>query len=133
MSAFNSLKSAMTSLPVLTLPNFALPFDLTTDASTIGIGVVLSQQGHPISFISLKELVTQTIQRPEQQKWLTKLFGYSFEIHYKPGKENVVFDALSRAPEAVPEFLVAVSSLTPTIFEQLHNFFSASSAGRDLL
>ncbi|KAL0433094.1 UNVERIFIED_CONTAM: Retrovirus-related Pol polyprotein from transposon [Sesamum latifolium] len=52
MSAFNSLKSAMTSLSVLTLPNFALPFDLTTDASTIAVGAVLSQQGHPITFYS---------------------------------------------------------------------------------
>ncbi|KAL0322242.1 UNVERIFIED_CONTAM: putative mitochondrial protein [Sesamum calycinum] len=54
MSAFNSLKSAMTSLPVLTLPNFAIPFDLTTDASTIAISVVLSQQGHTITFVSKK-------------------------------------------------------------------------------
>ncbi|KAL0433095.1 UNVERIFIED_CONTAM: Transposon Tf2-11 polyprotein [Sesamum latifolium] len=81
---------------------------------------------------SLKELVTQTIRTPEQQKWLTKLLGYSFEIHYKPGRENVVADALFCAPEAILEFLAAVSSPTAAIFELLHNF-SASSAGHDLL
>ncbi|KAL0412013.1 UNVERIFIED_CONTAM: Transposon Ty3-I Gag-Pol polyprotein [Sesamum latifolium] len=93
--------------------------------------------GHTFSVFtdqkSLKELVTQTIQTPEQQKWLTKLLGYSFEIHYKSGRENVVADALSCAPGAVPKFLAAVSSPTAAIFEQLHNFFFASSAGRDLL
>jgi hypothetical protein len=38
----------------------------------------------------------QHISSPEQQKWVTKLFGYDFEIIYKKGKENVVVDALSR-------------------------------------
>jgi hypothetical protein len=34
------------------------------------------------------------ISSPEQQKWVTKLFGYDYEIIYKKGKENVVADAL---------------------------------------
>lgn len=31
---------------------------------------------------SLKGLMTQAIQTPEQQKWLTKLLGYSYQIFY---------------------------------------------------
>jgi hypothetical protein len=27
----------------------------------------------------------------EKQKWVTKLFGYDYEIIYKKGKENVVW------------------------------------------
>ncbi|MCH81120.1 transposon Tf2-1 polyprotein [Trifolium medium] len=45
---------------------------------------------------SLRELMTQVIQIPEQQFYLAKLLGYSYEIAYKPGPQNRVADALSR-------------------------------------
>lgn len=35
----------------------------------------------------------------EQQKWVTKMQGYDFEIVYKKGKDNIVADALSRKEE----------------------------------
>lgn len=55
--------------------------------------------------------MTQTIQTPEQQKWLTKLMGYTYEICYTPGKDNLVADALLRMPDDhVPPTLHAVSS-----------------------
>ena len=45
---------------------------------------------------SLKELMTQVIQTPEQQYYLTKLLGYEFDIFYKARKQNATADALSR-------------------------------------
>lgn len=36
---------------------------------------------------------------PTQQKWITKLLGYSFLVEYKKSKENKVTDALSRRME----------------------------------
>lgn len=48
---------------------------------------------------SLKYLLTQIIQTPEQQVFLVKLLGYDFSIVFKPGKENIVVDALSRSYE----------------------------------
>jgi hypothetical protein len=44
---------------------------------------------------SLKYFLEQHISSPEQQKWVTKLFGYDYEIIYKKGKDNVVEDSLS--------------------------------------
>jgi hypothetical protein len=41
----------------------------------------------------------QCLSSPEKQKWVTKLFGYDYEIIYKKGKDNVVVNALSRKYE----------------------------------
>lgn len=48
---------------------------------------------------SLKNLMNQVIQTPEQQQYISKLLGYVYNIVYKPGKDNTVADALSRLPE----------------------------------
>lgn len=52
--AFDKLKSAVASEPVLKLPDFELPFEVHTDASDRAIGGVLVQEGHPIAFESRK-------------------------------------------------------------------------------
>lgn len=50
---------------------------------------------------SLNNLTNQTIQTPEQHKWLSKLVGFDFQILYRPRKLNQAADALSRTLEAV--------------------------------
>jgi hypothetical protein len=139
-SAFDQFKQAMSTAPVLGLPNFDERFIIETDASGSGMRAVLIQQGHPICYYSkqlcprllqastyvrelcaitlavkkwrtyllgttftihtdqrsLRELMTHVIQTPEQQFYLAKLLGYSYEIVYKPGAQNKVADALSR-------------------------------------
>lgn len=50
----------------------------------------------PTNHKSLKDLMSWVIQTPEQQFYLTKLFGYDYLIQYKSGKSNVMADALSR-------------------------------------
>ena len=46
---------------------------------------------------SLRSLTNQVVHTPKQQNQIHKLMGYDFTIKYKPEKENVVVDFLSRS------------------------------------
>ena len=56
--------------------------------------------GHSFTILtdhkSLRELMSQVIQTPEQHYYLSKLLGFDYSIQYKPGPSNLVADALSR-------------------------------------
>ena len=63
-SAFNFLKDRLAQAPVLGYPQFesqANPFNLQTDASAIGLGAVLEQDGHVIAYAS------RALTAPERQ------------------------------------------------------------------
>ncbi|PKU86846.1 putative mitochondrial protein [Dendrobium catenatum] len=63
-NSFETIKAALSSAPVLALPDFNKPFNVDTDASGIGVGAVLSQDNKPIEFFSEKL-------SPTRQKWST--------------------------------------------------------------
>lgn len=51
-NSFQKLKNDLCSPPVLRYPNYKKMFTLTTDASNVGLGAILSQDGHPCCYIS---------------------------------------------------------------------------------
>lgn len=142
INAFKKIKSLLISEDVmLSYPDFNKTFDLTTDASSQGLGAVLSQEGKPIQFVSralkdpeenfatnerellaivwslkvlrhylygVKSLHIYTDHQPltfavsdrnpnsKIKRWKAFVDEHNAKIFYKPGKENVVADALSR-------------------------------------
>ena len=52
--SFNELKRLLTQAPLLTLPDFSKTFETECDASGLGIGGVLMQNGRPIAYHSEK-------------------------------------------------------------------------------
>ncbi|TXG52958.1 hypothetical protein EZV62_022127 [Acer yangbiense] len=83
--AFEALKRAMTSTPVLALPDFTKLFVVETD--------------------TCDEMTTLL-----QHKWLSKLLGYDYEISYKKGRENIVANGLSRAMQQDEGSMIALTT-----------------------
>ena len=130
----------MTTAPVLILPDLSKNFSIYCDASRLGLGCVLMQEGRVVAYASrqlrkhelnypthdlelaavvhalkiwrhylighksdiytdhksLKYIFTQSDLNMRQRRWLELIKDYDLEVHYHPGKANVIVDALSR-------------------------------------
>ena len=137
---FDELKKRLTTAPVLILPDLSKNFSIYCDASRLGLGCVLMQEGRVVAYASrqlrkhelnypthdlelaamvhalkiwrhylighksdiytdhksLKYIFTQSDLNLRQRRWLELIKDYDLEVHYHPGKANVVADALSR-------------------------------------
>ncbi|CAN6580912.1 unnamed protein product [Malus baccata var. baccata] len=96
-TAFKHLKEALISAPIITHPDWSLPFELMCDASDYAIGAVLGQrknkQPHVIYYAS-RTLNDAQLNYSTTEKELLAVFD--IEIRDKKGVENVVADHLSR-------------------------------------
>ncbi|CAN6725391.1 unnamed protein product [Malus baccata var. baccata] len=118
--AFKHLKDLLTTAPIITPPDWSIPFELMCDASDYALGAVLGQrinkQPHVIYYASrtlndaqlnysttertfgdsLKYLFTKKEAKPRLIRWMLLLQEFDIEIRDKKGCENVVADHLSR-------------------------------------
>ncbi|KAJ0482832.1 putative nucleotidyltransferase, Ribonuclease H [Helianthus annuus] len=88
--AFESLKTALTSAPTLGLPDWSKPFTIECDASGVGIGAVLTQNGKPLAYFSapLKGVVLSWSTYEKEmlavvkavRKWRPYLLGRPFVV-----------------------------------------------------
>jgi len=59
-AAFDCVKATIAKEVVLAYPDFSKPFEIYTDASTLQLGAVITQDNRPIAFFSRKLSETQT-------------------------------------------------------------------------
>ena len=89
--AFEKLKYALCSSPILRLPDFSLPFILRTDASQTGIGAVLLQRhadiDFPIAFASKMLNHAQTAYATVELECLAVVWGIERFTKYLYGRE----------------------------------------------
>lgn len=89
-AAFEELKIAVASEPVLKLPDFGVPFEVHTDASDRAIGGVLVQLGHPVAYESRKLKDAEQRYSTHEKEMTAVVHCLEVWRHYLLGAEFVV-------------------------------------------
>ncbi|KAD7117361.1 hypothetical protein E3N88_04629 [Mikania micrantha] len=84
--AFNKLKQALISAPVLRLPDFSQPFVVECDASSDGVGAILIQEDHPIAYFSKGFSLINRLKSAYDRESLALVLAVQKWNHYLMGR-----------------------------------------------
>ncbi|KAJ7957493.1 Ty3/gypsy retrotransposon protein [Quillaja saponaria] len=84
--AFSRLKEALTTVPVLRLPDFSQEFTVESDASSEGVGAILSQSGHPVAYFSKGLSFSNRLKSAYERKLLAVVLALQKWKHYLMGR-----------------------------------------------
>ena len=80
--AFAALKMALVSPPTLVLPDWDLPFTVTSDASETATSAVLTQGGRPVAYLSGKLSGAELNYTTDEQETLAAVRAFRVWRHY---------------------------------------------------
>ena len=89
--AFELIKERLTITPFLVLPDFFQAFELHTNASTVRIGAVLSQNSKPVSFFSEKLSGSKLNDSTYDIEFYTVVQAVRHWHHYLFNKEFILY------------------------------------------
>ncbi|KAD2805340.1 hypothetical protein E3N88_38717 [Mikania micrantha] len=84
--AFETLKKALLSAPVLRLPDFSQPFVVECDASSEGVGAILIQEGHPVAYFSKGFSTNNKLKSAYDRELLALVLAVQKWHHYLMGR-----------------------------------------------
>ncbi|XP_026452082.1 uncharacterized protein LOC113352482 [Papaver somniferum] len=157
--AFDTLKKAVTSTPVLVFPDFNMPFEVETDACDTGIGAVLMHKKQPIAYYNKgMGIIFLSISTYEKEllaivmavtKWGPYLMGnhfhrspklevlhgakVGFHVCYKKGDENKVADSLYRVPHTEASKCQLISQLQPAWLLEVQASYDSDKVAQELI
>ncbi|KAL2607424.1 hypothetical protein R1flu_025997 [Riccia fluitans] len=130
--AFDLLRNALVSSPILAVPDWNKPFHVHTDASSFAIGAVLAQpvngnRDHPIAYISRKLIPAERNYTTTERETLAIVWATSkFDHHLKANKVKFITDHraivdLVRKPNPAGRLARWILALQELDFEVLYN------------
>ncbi|KAF1334456.1 reverse transcriptase, partial [Globisporangium splendens] len=158
-AAFAEVKKSLREAPVLALADHEKPFHVVCDASDYAIGP--AERNYPVhdkellamkyalakfrvyllgekqfaiytDHASLRTAVKTPHLSQRMARWFSFFAEYNFVVHYKPGKSNILADALSRRPDYDPKNK-SDDTNGATVQEEITEGYKQDEACRELI